>query len=70
VRGAFAANELAAFTNMNVVVKDVTHAIRANKTTYMHPDLYTAIMDIVDFTEESLMAALSHLVDQGRFSLA
>ena len=62
-RGAFAADELAAFTNMTVAVNDVTHAIRDNKPTDMHPDLYTAVMDIVGFTEESLMAALRHLVD-------
>jgi hypothetical protein len=29
----------------------------------MHPDLYQTVMDNVDFTEEALMAVLSHLVD-------
>ncbi|KAK1667405.1 hypothetical protein QYE76_055564 [Lolium multiflorum] len=50
-RGAFLNDELAAFTNMNVVVKDVAHAIRDNKTTHMLPDLYQAVMDIIGFTE-------------------
>ena len=29
----------------------------------MHPDLYMAVRDAVGFTEEALMVALSHLVD-------
>ncbi|KAK1682444.1 hypothetical protein QYE76_043292 [Lolium multiflorum] len=29
----------------------------------MHPDLYNAVMDMLGFTEDDLMAALSHLVD-------
>jgi hypothetical protein len=29
----------------------------------MHPDLYKAVKDIVGFTGESLMEALSYLVD-------
>jgi hypothetical protein len=29
----------------------------------MHPDLYAAVMEVVGFSEEALMAALSHLVD-------
>ncbi|KAK1664554.1 hypothetical protein QYE76_052713 [Lolium multiflorum] len=33
------------------------------KPTNMHHDLYQAVMDMVGFVEEDLMAALSHLVD-------
>ena len=62
-RGAFAHDELVAFTNMTVAVKDVAQAIRDNKPTDMHPRLYNAVMDMVGFTEECLMAALGHLVD-------
>ena len=62
-RGAFTDDELAAFTNMTVAVKDVAQAIRDNKPTDMHPDLYNAVMDSVGFTEEALMVALGHLVD-------
>ena len=62
-RGAFADDELVAFTNMTVAVKDVAQAIRDNKPTDMHPDLYNAVMDMLGFTEDDLMAALSHLVD-------
>ncbi|KAK1695255.1 hypothetical protein QYE76_011952 [Lolium multiflorum] len=63
-RGAFADDELVAFTNMTVAVKDVTHAISDNKPTDMHPNLYNAVMDMLGFAEDDLMAALSHLVDQ------
>ncbi|KAK1696000.1 hypothetical protein QYE76_012697 [Lolium multiflorum] len=62
-RGAFADDELVAFTNMTVVVKDVTHAIRDNKPTDMHPKLYNAVMDMLGFAENDLMATPSHLVD-------
>jgi hypothetical protein len=44
-------------------MKDVAHAVKDNKPTDMNPDLYAAVMDIVGFTEEALMEALSHLVD-------
>ncbi|XP_071677967.1 uncharacterized protein [Lolium perenne] len=62
-RGAFADDEPVAFTNMTVAVKEVAHAIRANKPTDMHPDLYNAVMDMLGFTEDDLMVALSRLVD-------
>ncbi|KAK1610826.1 hypothetical protein QYE76_034499 [Lolium multiflorum] len=60
---AFADDELVAFTNMIVAVKEAAQAIRANKPTDMHPDLYNAVMDMIGFTEDDLMVALSHLVD-------
>ncbi|KAK1643459.1 hypothetical protein QYE76_061264 [Lolium multiflorum] len=62
-RGAFTDDELVAFTNMTVVVKDVAQAIRDNKPTDMHPDLYNAVMDMLGFAEDDLMATLSHLID-------
>ncbi|KAK1605751.1 hypothetical protein QYE76_029424 [Lolium multiflorum] len=62
-RGAFADDDLVAFTNMTIVVKEVAQAIRANKPTDMHPDLYNAVMDMLGFTEDDLMVALSHLLD-------
>ncbi|KAK1687158.1 hypothetical protein QYE76_048006 [Lolium multiflorum] len=62
-RGAFTDDELVAFTNMIVAVKDVAHAMRDNKPTDMHPDMYNAVMDMLGFVEDDLMTALSHLVD-------
>ena len=68
-RGAFTYDELLAFTNMTVAVRDVAQAIRDNKPTNMHPELYNSVMDMVDFTEEAIIAALGHLLNhkgQGR----
>ncbi|KAK1629383.1 hypothetical protein QYE76_003698 [Lolium multiflorum] len=61
-RGTFATDKLVA-TNMTVDVKDVAQAIRDNKPADMHPNLYNAVMDMLGFAENDLMAALSHLVD-------
>jgi hypothetical protein len=54
-RCGFATGELSAFTNMTIVVKDVTWAIQVNKPTDMHHDLYGAVMDVVSFIEDALM---------------
>ncbi|KAK1679269.1 hypothetical protein QYE76_040117 [Lolium multiflorum] len=56
-RGAFADDELVAFTNMTVAVKEVAQAISANKPTDMHPDLYNAVMYMFGFTEDDVMVA-------------
>jgi hypothetical protein len=56
-RGSFANDVLVAFTNMTVAMKDVAHAIRYNKAIDMHPNPYQAVMDMIRFTEEDLMAA-------------
>jgi hypothetical protein len=62
-RGALAEDELQAFTCMTEAVKDATQAIRENKPTDVHPDLYKAIMDMLDYSPDAPMAALNHLVD-------
>ena len=62
-RGALGDNEIQAFTSMTEAVKEVAAAIRENKPTNLHPDLYAAVMDAVGFSEEALMLALGHLVD-------
>jgi hypothetical protein len=48
---------------MTEALTNVARAIRDDMPTYMHPDLYKTVMDIVGFTEESLMASLGCLVD-------
>jgi hypothetical protein len=62
-RGGLADDEMWAFSSMTEAIKDVAQAIRDNKPTDIHPDLYNAIMNIVEYSQEALMAALSHLVD-------
>jgi hypothetical protein len=47
-RGALAKDELQAFTCMTEAVKDVAQAIRENKPTDVHPDLYKAVMDVLE----------------------
>jgi hypothetical protein len=38
-------------------------AIRKNKPTNVHADLYKAVMDVLDYSPDALMATLNHLVD-------
>jgi hypothetical protein len=48
---------------MTEAIKDVAQAIRENKPTDVHPDLYKAIMDVLEYSPDALIAALNHLVD-------
>ena len=51
------------FTSMTEAVKDVAAAIRETKVEVVNPDLYGAVMYMPGFTEEALIVAFSHLVD-------
>jgi hypothetical protein len=62
-RGAFANDEIVTFTHMTSAGKNVARAIRDNKPTDMHPDIYQEVTDSVGFSGESFMAALGHLID-------
>jgi hypothetical protein len=62
-RGGLAKDELQAFSSMTEAVKDVAQAIRDNTPTDVHRDLYQAVMSVVEYSQEALMEALSHLVD-------
>jgi hypothetical protein len=62
-RDGLAEDELQAFTSMTEAVKDVAQAIRENKPIDVHLDLYKAIMDVIEYSPDALMAALNHLVD-------
>jgi hypothetical protein len=62
-RGALAEDELMAFTSMTKAVKDVAQAIRENKPIDVHPELYKAVMDVLEYSPDALMAVLNHLVD-------
>jgi hypothetical protein len=63
-RGALAEDELMAFTFMTEAIKDVAQAIRENKPTNVHPKLYKAVMDVLEYSPDALMEALNHLVDR------
>ena len=48
---------------MTRVVKEVSTAIRENKTVDVHPDLYGAIVEQGGFNPEAFMVALFDLLD-------
>jgi hypothetical protein len=62
-RGALAEDELMAFTSMTEAIKDIAQAIRENKPTDVHSELYKVVMDVLEYSPDALMAALNHLVD-------
>jgi hypothetical protein len=62
-RGALVEDELQAFSSITEVVRDVAQVIGDKKPVDMHPDLYHAVMSIVEFSQEALMASLGHLID-------
>jgi hypothetical protein len=51
------------FANMADTANDIAQTIGDNKPTDMNVDLYKSVIDIVGFTEYSLMVALSFLVN-------
>ncbi|KAJ1258462.1 hypothetical protein BS78_10G077000 [Paspalum vaginatum] len=50
-------------TGMTAAVNNVADAIRHTKVDEIHPELYGAVMYMPGFTEEALLVAFSHLVD-------
>ncbi|KAK3162073.1 hypothetical protein QOZ80_1BG0084990 [Eleusine coracana subsp. coracana] len=62
-RVAFTDDDTVALNNMTDAVKDVAAAIRETKVELLNPDLYGAVMYQPGFTEEALICAFSHLVD-------
>ena len=55
--------EINVFCSMTEAVKEVATAIRECKPLDVHPNLYGAVMTQGGFSDEALMAALSHLLD-------
>ena len=62
-RGGLMEEEINVFCSMTEAVKEVATAIRECKPLDVHPDLYGAVMTQGGFSDEALMAALSHLLD-------
>jgi hypothetical protein len=50
-------------TGMTAAVNNVADAIRETKVEDVHPGLYEAVMFMPGFSEEALIVAYSHLVD-------
>ena len=62
-RGGLMEEEINDFCSMTEAVKEVATSIRECKPLDVHPDLYGAVMTQGGFSDEALMAALSHLLD-------
>jgi hypothetical protein len=54
---------------MTNVVWDVAAATHDTMVELVNPDLYGAVMYMLGFSEESLIAAFSHLLDNSRVTL-
>ena len=63
-RGGLMEEEINVFCSMTDAVKELATAIRDCKPPDVHPDLYGAVMTQGGFSDEALMAALSHLLDK------
>jgi hypothetical protein len=62
-RSMLGEEDVVVLTGMSEAVKEVASAIRSTKVEDCHPELYGAIMFIPGFTEEALMYAYGHLLD-------
>ncbi|KAE8794106.1 Translational activator GCN1 [Hordeum vulgare] len=62
-RGGLMEEEINVFCSMTEAVKEVATAIMVCKPLDVHPDLYGAVMTEGGFSDDALMAALSHLLD-------
>ncbi|TVU48963.1 hypothetical protein EJB05_00251, partial [Eragrostis curvula] len=62
-RTALTEEDSIALSSMTDAVKDVAAAIRETKVELINPDLYGSVMCMPGFTEEALICAFSHLVD-------
>ncbi|KAK3144372.1 hypothetical protein QOZ80_4AG0312190 [Eleusine coracana subsp. coracana] len=62
-RTAITEEDSVVLCSMTEAVKDVAAAIRETKVEAFNPDLYGPVMYMPGFTEEALICAFSHLVD-------
>ncbi|XBI51677.1 hypothetical protein VPH35_034163 [Triticum aestivum] len=62
-RGGLMEEEINVFCSMTEAVKEVATTIRECKPLDVHPDMYVTVMTQGGFSDEALMAALSHLLD-------
>ena len=62
-RACFSEEEVLIMTNMIDAVNNVANALRETGPAHVDADLYHAVMDMPIFTEEALIVAFSHLLD-------
>jgi hypothetical protein len=69
-RSMLTEDDVLVFTGMTDVVNNVADAIRSTKVEDSHPDLYSALMFMPGFTDEALMCAYGHLLDNKAYGSA
>ena len=62
-RACFSEDEMLLMTNMTDAVNNVANALRETGPDHTDVDLYHAVMDMPGFTEDALIVAFSHLLD-------
>jgi hypothetical protein len=62
-RSSLSDEDITIMTSMAAAVNNVADAIRETKAQDEHPDLYEAVMFMPGFSEEALIVAYSHLLD-------
>ena len=62
-RPYFSEEEVLIMTNMTDAVNNVANALREIGPAHVDADLYHAMMDMPGFSEEALIVAFSHLLD-------
>jgi hypothetical protein len=68
-RGTFTEDEMLLLTNMSDAVNNVANALRETSPTHVDANLYLAVMETPGYSEEALIVAYTHLLDnkaQGR----
>uniref|UniRef100_J3N7Q0 Uncharacterized protein n=1 Tax=Oryza brachyantha TaxID=4533 RepID=J3N7Q0_ORYBR len=62
-RAAFRDEKVILLSNTTGAINNVTTAIRETIPKVVHPELYHVVMDTPGFTQEALIVAFSHLLD-------
>jgi hypothetical protein len=62
-RPYFSEEEVLIMTNMTDAVNNVANVLRETGLAHVDADLYHAVMDMPGFSEEALIVAFSHLLD-------
>jgi hypothetical protein len=62
-RAYFREEEVLMMTNMTDAINNVANALRETGPAHIDVDLYHAVLDMPGFSEEALIVALSHLLN-------
>jgi hypothetical protein len=62
-RGHFSKEEMLMMTNMNDAINNIANAMLKTGAAHVDPDLYLAVMEMPDFSTESLIVAYTHILE-------